>query len=258
MKKYSDYKKRIPVFVLLLVCTCVCVISVSGAMKKEQHASAVDYNTEEGTSPTSEQKNTNVSVNITEQTQESTISRTDKAKLNEIPQSTADSKEEKKEQTKLKAAVSYVSSWNQNACNSFIDGALNKKVLNTDEERHLPIFKIDTRQDLELLMSEYGEDIFINGGYDEMPSFEETAEKYDEDFFRSNSLLLVYVSAPSGTLRFGVKEVDFKSNSICVYIKQTNNPQVFTDDMAAWIISIEAPDSTVNNCEKFDAVLDNG
>ena len=256
MKKYFGVQKRVLVFMSLLACICVCLISVSGVMKKEPNERTVDYNTEERTSLTSEQKSTDISVNITEQTQENTINRTDKTKLNEILQSTAVNKEEKTEHTELKATVSYVGSWNQNAYNSLVSGALNKNKLNTDEEKRLPIFKIDTRQELERLMSEYGADIFINEGYDEMPSFDETTKKYDEDFFRSNSLLLVYVDAPSGTLRFGLKDVDIKSDSVCVYIKQTNNPQVFTDDMAAWIVSIEVSDSAVNDCEFFDAVLD--
>ncbi|MBP3445723.1 MAG: hypothetical protein J6K64_00435 [Clostridia bacterium] len=262
MKKDFSLKKKVFVFMSLLVCICVCLISVFGAIKKEQYARAIEpfdtvnYNTEASVILTNEQKETSTSVNITEQTQKIIINQTDERKQNEISKSFADIKEENTEQTKLKAMVSYASSWNHSAYNSLVNGALNKSNLNANEETHLPIFKIDTQQELERLMSEYGEDIFINEGYDEMPSFEETAKKYDEDFFERNTLLLVYVSAPSGTLRFGLKDIDFNSDSVCVHIRQTNNPQVFTDDVAGWIVSIEVSDSNVNDCEFFDAVLD--
>jgi hypothetical protein len=79
-------------------------------------------------------------------------------------------------------------------------------------------------------------------------------KKYDEDFFERNTLLLVYVSAPSGTLRFGLKDIDFNSDSVCVHIRQTNNPQVFADDVAGWIVSIEVSDSNVNDCEFYKAI----
>lgn len=262
MKKDFSLRKKVLIFMSLLACTCVCFISVFGIIKKDQQTRAiesfdtVDYDMETSVILTNEQKDTSTSVNITKQTQEMIINQTEKMKKNEISKTIADNKEENTEQTKLKAKVSYASSWNHSAYNSLLNVALNKSKLNENEEKHLPIFKIDTQQELERLISEYGEDIFINEGYDEMPSFEETAKKYDEDFFERNTLLLVYVSAPSGTLRFGLKDIDFNSDSVCVYIRQTNNPQVFTDDVAGWIVSIEVSDSNVKDCENFDAVLD--
>ena len=80
---------------------------------------------------------------------------------------------------------------------------------------------------------------------------------YDETFFDENTLLLVYVGANSGTYRFGVSSVFCAENSFCIHIEQTNNPEVVTDDMAGWFITVAVPDSMVENCTEFDADLNN-
>ncbi|MBP3938874.1 MAG: hypothetical protein IK955_05655 [Clostridia bacterium] len=137
---------------------------------------------------------------------------------------------------------------------SIIVGALNKDKIYTDNMQHLPIFRIDTNRDMKQFKSKYCNEIFINEGYDEVPSFEEITSGYDEAFFKSNSLLIVYVEANSGSFRFDASSVYCDGNSVCVYVKQANNPVVCTDDVVGWFITVTMEDSEILDCKYFDAV----
>ena len=65
--------------------------------------------------------------------------------------------------------------------------------------------------------------------------------------------MLVYVEATSGSYRYGVDSVDCVDGNFCVHVKQTNNPEVGTEDMAGWFITVAIPDSMAAECTVFDA-----
>ena len=151
-------------------------------------------------------------------------------------------------------AVSYAN-WTEESEIYF--GALNKEKMVISSVQHLPIYKFNTLEELEQFKLAFGEVLTMDSGYDEVPSFNDITTNYDETFFDENTLLLVYVGANSGTYRFGVSSVFCAENSFCIHIEQTNNPEVVTDDMAGWFITVAVPDSMVENCTKFDADLNN-
>lgn len=150
--------------------------------------------------------------------------------------------------------VSYAN-WSDDSSISF--GALNKDKMTINSVQHLPIFKMDTKEELEQFKTFYGKILSMNQSYDEVPSFESATFKYDEVFFEQNSLLIVYVSASSGSERFDVNNVYCDAKSVCVHVEQTNNPEIGTADMAGWFITIAIQDSTIRDCESFDADLNN-
>ena len=151
-------------------------------------------------------------------------------------------------------AVSYAN-WTEESEIYF--GALNKEKMVISSVQHLPIYKFNTLEELEQFKLAFGEVLTMDRGYDEVPSFNDITADYDETFFDENTLLLVYVGANSGTYRFGVSSVFCAENSFCIHIEQTNNPEVVTDDMAGWFITVAVPDSMVENCTEFDADLNN-
>ena len=151
-------------------------------------------------------------------------------------------------------AVSYAN-WTEESEIYF--GALNKEKMVISSVQHLPIYKFNTLEELEQFKFAFGEVLTMDRGYDEVPSFNDITTNYDETFFDENTLLLVYVGANSGTYRFGVSSVFCAENSFCIHIEQTNNPEVVTDDMAGWFITVAVPDSMVENCTEFDADLNN-
>ncbi len=132
-------------------------------------------------------------------------------------------------------------------------GGLNADKMTISGEYHFPIYKFDSVQDLEQFKQAFGGVLTMDYGYDENPSFNEAITKYDEAFFKDNTLMLVYVTAGSGSLRFGVDSVFCDGTTFCIDVKQTNNPEVCTDDMAGWFITVAVADSVIANCTEFDA-----
>ncbi|MBQ4333406.1 MAG: hypothetical protein IJC33_06490 [Clostridia bacterium] len=138
------------------------------------------------------------------------------------------------------------------------EGALNKELLQTEPSAHLPIFKMDTVEELERFISKYETVFTMNQGYDDRLSFEAAIAKAQwdrEGFFNEHSLLMIYVPANSGSFRFGVQKVTVTDNSICVVAEQKNDPEIFTEDMAGWMILMEVEDEEIGKYTSFDAVL---
>lgn len=136
-------------------------------------------------------------------------------------------------------------------------GALNKDKMAISSIQHLPIYKFDTMEDLEQFKLTFGKVLAMDYGYDEVPSFNDATAKYEKTFFEENTVMLVYVGANSGTYRFGVNSVFCDGDSFCIHVEQTNNPEVVTEDMAGWFVTVAVPDSMVENCTEFDADLNN-
>ena len=157
-------------------------------------------------------------------------------------------------QTEFEVTVSYA---NSTEVSELYAGALNSNKMYQSSIRHLPIYCFDTLNDLEEFKDTFRNVLTMDSGYDEIPSFNDATSKYDNAFFNENSLVLVYVTAGSGSFRFGVQSVGYDEKSFMVHIQQLNNPEVYTMDMAGWFITLAVPDSLIENCSEFDADLDN-
>ena len=151
-------------------------------------------------------------------------------------------------------AISYAN-WTDKS--EIYTNALNTDKMTISSVQHLPIYKFDTLEDFEQFKLNFCEVLDMNASHDEIPSFEHTTGDYSETFFEENTLMLVYVSANSGTYRFGVNSVFCDGTSFCIHVEQVNKPEVVTDDMAGWFITVAVPDSMVANCTEFDADLNN-
>ncbi len=132
---------------------------------------------------------------------------------------------------------------------------LNIEQMSLNSVKHFPIFKIDTLKDLQDFKTNYGDVLSMNQGYDDIPSFKDVTNKYDEKFFDRNSLFVVYVTASSGSYRFDVESVYCDDDSFRVHIKQINNSEVVTADMAGWFVTVSVKDEIVSTCRFFDADL---
>ena len=151
-------------------------------------------------------------------------------------------------------AVSYAN-WTEES--KIYSRALNTGKMAVSSVLHLPIYKFDTLEELEQFKLTFGEVLTMDSGYDEVPSFNDVTADYDEAFFDENALMLVYVSANSGSYRFGVNSVFCNGSSFCIHVEQLNDPEVGTADMAGWFITVAVPNSMVANCSEFDADLNN-
>lgn len=150
--------------------------------------------------------------------------------------------------------ISYVG-WTDDP--ALYDAALNKTLLQSNPDAHLPIFKADTVEELEQFKVKYGTIFAMDQGYDSILSFNAAITKAQwerEDFYKDHSLLLIYVPATSGSLRFGVKEVITTDDSLCVAVEQKNHPETATEDMAGWLILMEVKDEALHKYTSIDAI----
>lgn len=152
----------------------------------------------------------------------------------------------------IDVSVSYAN-WTEES--ELYTGALNREKMSISSVRHLPFYKLDTLEDLSQFKKDISELLSTDVCHDEIPSFNQTTANYDESFFENNTLMLVYMSAGSGTYRFGVKSIYCDKSSFCIQINQLNHPEVVTWDMAGWFITVAVSDSIVDNCTDFDAFL---
>ena len=130
----------------------------------------------------------------------------------------------------------------------FFENALNAEKL--ENVKSMPIYRVDTKEELEGFKESYNDQLHI--GSDD----EELIAKYDDKFFKENSLLIVYVESGSGSYTFGFDRISITKDSVCVHVIQTNDPMFGTCDMAGWLITVAVPDSILKNCKSFDAVYD--
>lgn len=59
--------------------------------------------------------------------------------------------------------------------------------------------------------------------------------KYDADFFAKNRLVVLYVSAGSGSTRFAIDSMSLHADRMTVTVSATS-PEIGTADMAAWLL----------------------
>ncbi len=121
--------------------------------------------------------------------------------------------------------------------------------------RHLPVYKLDTLEDLNRFKESYKDILTLDQGYDEVPSFNEVTASYDNSFFADRSLILAYVEASSGSFRYAIQNVSYGGSTFCLNVVQTNHPEVGTTDMAGWFVIAEVLDSDIANITEFDATL---
>lgn len=154
----------------------------------------------------------------------------------------------------LEAAVAYA---NYTDDPRLFAQALNAGALSEgSRERHLPIFRFGRREELDGFRKDFQDILTMDQGYDEVPSFDAVTQRYDASFFEDHVLLLVYVSAGSGSRRFGVSGTQLDGGELCVFVTQTNDPETETQDMCGWFITIAVGRETAAGCDGYDAVLD--
>ena len=143
--------------------------------------------------------------------------------------------------------------WTDN--NKIYASCLNVEKLIISSVRHFPVYKLDTKDDLDKFRDSFKDILTLDQRYNEIPSFNEAVSEYDDSFFAEHSLILAYVTAGSGSLRFDIRDVSRDGSSICLNVMQTNHPEVGTDDMAGWVVMSEVLDKALENITEYDAVL---
>ncbi len=137
--------------------------------------------------------------------------------------------------------------------NRIMSKCLNPEYMYMDSVQHWPLFKFETVQEMQDFKTGFADALTFDSGYNEVPSFNHYAAEYDDAFFVDNTLLLCYVTASSGSYRFGVADASVKEDTLCVYVELLNHPEVMTADAAGWFVLIEVRKADIANCKHFDA-----
>ena len=134
---------------------------------------------------------------------------------------------------------------------------LNADKLALDSEPHVPVFRFDTKGDLDKFREIFGDVLTFTYGYDEVPSFDEATAKYDDGFFAGHTVVLAYVGAVSGSYRFGIGDISVNGSKLCLHIDDLRKDlQEETCDLAGWLVMAEFADADIAGITDFDAIME--
>ncbi|MBE6126192.1 MAG: hypothetical protein E7186_07685 [Erysipelotrichaceae bacterium] len=134
------------------------------------------------------------------------------------------------------------------------DPLLYESLLNCSNNKNgtLPVYRIDTAEQLQEFIDRFSEVLSLDDFRD---SFVEFANGLDEAFFRDNSLLMAYHIASSGSFTYRLDKTEISGSELIMHIIQTNNPEIYTCDMAGWLEITDIRKSLLSEITEYDAVV---
>ena len=136
-------------------------------------------------------------------------------------------------------------------------GALNSDQLQTNHTQHLPIYVFKSKAELDSFITRMDEHLSLDEARDEVPAFTETAAKYDEEFFKDNSLILVYVTSGSWNTRYSATGFYCDGTSFVLHVEDTTKTDFGDTAMGGWFVSVVVDNKLIDSCSQFDAYLYN-
>ncbi len=139
---------------------------------------------------------------------------------------------------------------------SLFTSSLNAYEMYKDKLNHLPIRKIESYEELESFIGKYRNKLALTERTNDHRSFEETVEKYNEEFFENNLLFLVYVQSKNKhTSFFNIDSVYNDGESLCVNLTEKSY-SAEEGEKSGYIAVIATSKKDVGSCKSFDAILD--
>ena len=152
--------------------------------------------------------------------------------------------------------------WHSSWANWTDDERVTQGIVNPDTvshtypRKHLPLYKIDSTEELAKFIEDYGEVFALDYrfGGNLGAGFKAATDHCDAEFFEEKLILAAYVEAPSGSFRYGVRNAVVDNGTLTLEVEQTNDPEVHTDDMSGWLVAAEILRTPISDCTSFDAV----
>ena len=132
---------------------------------------------------------------------------------------------------------------------------LNPDKMAISTQHHLPVFRFDTRAQLEEFLQRWWDGNKTYRGLDEIPSFPEAVSSYDDSFFKETSLIAAFIHSGSLAFRFGAGNVALQDGTCCMNVVYLNPPLMADELVAHWFLLAEVPKSYLGGAAAFDAVL---
>lgn len=124
--------------------------------------------------------------------------------------------------------------------------------------RHLPIYKIDSVEELEDFKTEFALELTMDKGYDEVPSFNEVTKKYTENFLKDSTLFVIYIDSTNTTHRYGIESISNVEGCFCIYLRETTGAESVDTAMSGWFLSVAVTKDYVAESTGFDSILNYG
>ena len=131
---------------------------------------------------------------------------------------------------------------------------LNSDKLYLNFALHLPITKFETLDDLQQFKNNYGESFSLDGFLD-APSFVNSTEYMNEEYFEKYTVFLVYASSGASNERFKVNSIYNDEQNFVVHLESYNEGESGDSVMSGWFITVSVEKDKVRNCTSFDADL---
>ncbi len=132
---------------------------------------------------------------------------------------------------------------------------LNAEKMSISSVQHLPIFKLESLEELHSFQSRFSGILTFDQSWDEVPSFQQVTAEMDEAYFAENTLFLVYVTAGSCSDRFGLESLSLDETSLCIRVHKTLDPEAGDCAMAGWLLPVPLSKSQCAGLVDFDAYL---
>lgn len=119
----------------------------------------------------------------------------------------------------------------------------------------LPVVKIEDVDELQSFMEKMNGYLnFDKNSYPDAPSFNEVKEEYNEEFFKTSTLLLAYTSSSTTVHRYTVENIIKSEGIITVNIAEID-PESGDTAMEGWLVAIRVSKEDTADAEKTDALI---
>ncbi len=142
--------------------------------------------------------------------------------------------------------------WHEDALEKVFEKSSKHKYLSMSSIRHFPVVKISSISELEDFVNSFKDILTLNQSYNEYNAFMNIANKYNDEFFKEKSLLIIYADSGTGQTEYTVREISGLNDELFIYL-DSNTPEAHTMDMAGWFITIEMYKETLDNYNYFIA-----
>ena len=119
--------------------------------------------------------------------------------------------------------------------------------------QHLPVFKFEEKEQLDEFKDKYKDTFTMSQGYSEVSAFNDVTVKYDDEFFKNHTLMLVYVEASSSSFRYTISDVKKEDKTLVLKVAKTENPETYDSAMSGWFLMAELNKEYIKDCTEFDA-----
>jgi hypothetical protein len=144
--------------------------------------------------------------------------------------------------------------YSEEAFFKMFETAENRDTIILSSAQHLPVIKIDSTAELDSFYKKMGDYFEFAQSYDEAPAFSEVAEKYDEEFFKTNTLFLIYITEPSTSNRHDVEYVRKQGDKLTIGIMRSE-PEAGYTAMAGWLIAVEVSNEDISSIASVDSYI---